>query len=592
MVSCKIKFVAMGLTVLQFCLASPVFSEQIREEGSIEQVVVYQGQALVTRHVPVQLGPGAHEIVVTNLPVRVISGSLYAEGEAGINVSSTRYRERAVEEDVREEVRELDRRIDALRGRIERIGSGLGVLDQRGAYLDNLEQFVSSGAREELSGGVLNAETLMELSDYLFAQRQHVADERLELNVQKSEAEKERETLLRERSMIAGRSTRTVKEAVVFAESQDEVEAAVRLHYLVGGAGWEPSYTARVGEDRARVVLEYYASLHQQSGEDWENVRMHLSTAGPRLSSRAPELEPLVLTLESKGAEEARDAFLGRRGYKTAADAMTRLREGQLGAEMARQRRAEPERDQIWTMNHLAGEMQWLELLGQGGIEEQPAVRPGEALTVTYSLPGRASLPSRRDRQSFRIITEELPAGFSRKAVPVLSEYVYEEADAVNDTGTVLLGGPVTSYVEGEFVGEAELPTVTTGEPFVLGLGVKTGLRTGREVIDSEETIVGGNRVLKTTYRLTIENFGPDAVGVRLLERIPSEDDAQFSASLVDATHDLSDDGHYVRHQRPKGILRWDVEVPGRAAGLDEFAVEYTLRVEHDRHMTFSDPAQ
>ncbi len=74
---------------------------------------------------------------------------------------------------------------------------------------------------------------------------------------------------------------------------------------------------------------------------------------------------------------------------------------------------------------------------------------------------------------------------------------------------------------------------------------------------------MGGNRVLKTTYRLSIENFGPDAAGVRLLDRIPSEENTEFSASLVDTTHDLSEDEHYVRHLRPKGILRWDVEAPG-----------------------------
>jgi len=40
-----------------------------------------------------------------------------------------------------------------------------------------------------------------------------------------------------------------------------------------------------------------------------------------------------------------------------------------------------------------------------------------------------------------------------------------------------------------------------------------------------------------------------------------------------------------VRSYRPRGILRWDVEVPARAVGAKAFTVEYTYKMSHDRNL-------
>ncbi len=568
-----------------------LYSQELRIEGEIEKVVAYQGQALVTRRVPIDFAAGEHEIVITQLPERIIPESLYAEGAEGILVRSTRYRERAVEKDVREEVRELDQRINALRREIEELVSRLDVLSQRSAYLNGLENFVTLGAKEELTKGVLQAGTLKELSEYFFEQRQRIAEEKLELKTEKSEIEKQLDTVRRERSMISGRSTHTLKEAVVFVECEEDVQAEFELYYLVDRVNWKPSYIARVEEKRGEAELEYLASLHQQSGEDWEDVRIELSTASPRLSSRAPRLDPLELKLSAKQVEEMLQEFSRRRGYETVQQAAVGMARQQRMAEMDRQRKIKEENEIVRDLNVLGAELQVLELIGGNEVEELIA-RPEETLTVSYSLPGRTSLPSRRDRQSFRITAEQLPSEFYQKAIPVLSEFVYEEGSVINDSETVFLAGSVMSYLEDEFVGESKLPTVTTGEPFILGLGVKSGLRTDRRVVEREETIKGGNRVLETIYRLKIENFDSAPASVRLKDRVPSTRNGEFAAEVLNLSHELSEDEHYVKDRKPEGILRWDVQVPVGASGLDAFTVEYTLRIEHDRHKTFSDPAQ
>ena len=106
-------------------------------------------------------------------------------------------------------------------------------------------------------------------------------------------------------------------------------------------------------------------------------------------------------------------------------------------------------------------------------------------------------------------------------ATPVLSTYVFREAEIRNESDIDLLGGPVTVYVESRFVGRAEIPTVAQGESFIVGFGADAQLRTRREMVEKTEGVQGGNKEMKMRYRVTVENYKNQPVQVRLFDRLP-----------------------------------------------------------------------
>jgi len=65
-------------------------------------------------------------------------------------------------------------------------------------------------------------------------------------------------------------------------------DVKIWLEYQVGAARWAPSYVARL--DGERAVVEVRAVVAQDSGEDWSNVPLRLSTAEPERFSQLPEL--------------------------------------------------------------------------------------------------------------------------------------------------------------------------------------------------------------------------------------------------------------------------------------------------------------
>ena len=603
-----------GAITVSACITTTMTwaAEALETRGTLDAVTVYRGQALATRVIDIAGPAGLREIVVTDLPEHVVAASLYAESSGEVEVRSVLYRERAMIQDVREEVRKIDEQIRALGDQIAANQQRVNLLNERRAMVEKLEQFTAPTASIELTKGVLDPKTLKDMADYLFQQRQSISDDDLKFRLERRDLDEQLALLQRQRNEIAGGSARTSREALIFA-NVTKPDAKLQLRYLVNNASWSPSYSVRASDERDEVIVEYYASIQQASGESWNDVQMTLSTATPSLASRAPMLEPLQLSLASmedeKAAQYAKGDFWAAR--KELGQRQQEIEQSRGRADGPRSQTAEPMPPPGQagggggfaggipgeaylglldkSLNSVACDIQLLELANNDITRDQAGqLKDGreEAISVTYLLPSRTSLPSRADRQLVQIASLPMDAEFYRLASPVLTRQVYKEALVTNTSALVMLAGPVASYVAGEFVGHGEIPTIASGESFTVGLGIDSSLRASRELVDKSESVQGGNRVVELSYRLTIENFNSHDAAIRLMDRMPMSKGADVKVTLVKASAELSDDTTYRAADHKKGLLRWDVDVPQAAKGAEAVVVDYHLRVEYDKQMS------
>jgi hypothetical protein len=579
-------------------------------------VTVYRGQALVTRVVDLPATAGLAEIVVSELPERLQPGSLFAESADGVEVRSVSYRERPVEKDVRADVQALDDEIRRISDLLTGNTKQQQVLAEQRQYLDKLASFVAPTATAEMTKGVLDAKQIQGLAEYQFAQRKSIAEQELALQ---KEARGYQESIAlnqRKRNDITGSSTKLLREAVVFI-NQEKPGSKLRLRYLVNGATWMPSYNIRADAEKKNASVEYQASIQQMSGEDWANVKMTLSTATPSLVANAPMLNPLTISLAARVAgpdivatgapmvmarqqlaEQQTKAVSERnaRGNSSLAglspnapgDAGGNYSFGNKPTTISNGTLQIVNSDDL-VLNRLADQAQVLELVAkEGKKDETQRFNAGEGIVVTYELKNVTTLPSRNDRQLIQIKSMALKSEFYKVAVPVLTNYVYDEATLTN-TGDTLLAGPVASYVGGQFMGNGEIPTVAGGQHFTVGFGIDASLRATRERTDRTESVQGGNKVVKYTYKVTVENFGAAAANVRIMDRVPTAKETEVKIAFVDAKDQpLSLDKDYLEFDRKKGMLRWDVSVPTQKNRIDAFTMEYKMEMEYDKNLAIS----
>ena len=96
------------------------------------------------------------------------------------------------------------------------------------------------------------------------------------------------------RELNAGMS-QTTSEIIIVISSKKDMAAKFDISYYISDAGWSPYYDVRVKNISEKIVFNYKAHVFQNTGYDWKNVKLLLSTGNPSLSGMKPSLTSDVL---------------------------------------------------------------------------------------------------------------------------------------------------------------------------------------------------------------------------------------------------------------------------------------------------------
>jgi len=556
-------------------LAAASFADAPTTTGTISNVIVYRGQALVTRTINVDLPPGASELIVKDLPNNIVPESIYAQTSDNIKVLSVRYRQKAVKEDTREEVKRLDAEIEDVNNQINHAEWDCKHRRSQWEMFEKLRDFAVTAAKSDLNRGLLTFEPLEKLAEYIEKKGLEYHKLNMEYEDKDAQLKKNRELLERKRQdLMAGRS-RTEREAVLFISKGGGKKVSIEMSYLVNGANWQQQYNLRANPKQSNVLIEYNAVVNQTSGEDWNGVALSLSTAEPTMVAAPPILEPMLVGLSLPAPTQQAGQVFADQARQYQKSRIANIKKGIAANtelnELARQSQ---------TFFYNVGKKELEEFQQQ--IAEISRI---EGVSVTYDLPGRLTLPSRSDQQLVTIATITAKADFTLIATPLLTDYVYLQADLLNDSDTVLLPGQASMFRNGEFVGKSQLPQVTIGEKFTAGFGIDSQVQVAHELEDKRTRIQGGNRIDTYHYRIALSNYKNAAVELQLLDRLPYTDDASIKIELERTEPQLSKDAEYLRTARKKGILRWDLKLAPNTVDQSATVVKYSFTMEYDRNM-------
>ena len=574
----KTQLFTMAIAMISF-VAVAAFAETPTTAGTISKVTVYRGQAQVTRSIEIDLPAGTSELVVRDLPSRIVPESLYAQTSGNLKVLSVRYREKAVSEDTRQEVKQLDDRIEQVTKKLKYAERNRALADQQWAMFEKLKDFTIAAAKGDLSRGLLTFEPVAKLTELIEKKGLEYNQQIMELEDNIAQLQKELELLDRQRKELTSGSSRTEREAMLFVSKEDRKKATIELNYLVNNANWQQQYNLRADPAKQSVLIEYNAVVNQNSGEDWNGVALSLSTAEPTMVSEPPVLEAMLVGLartDPAQQQEQQRLFTDEENLR-------------------KQQRARRSNIKLgnWAnedLNRLAGDNQFFlfnasEVDVRAFQKQIAQVSRVEGISVTYNLPGRLSLPSRSDQQLVTIASISARAEFTLVAMPLLTDYVYLQAELLNESDRILLPGEASMFRNGEFVGKSRLPQVTMGEKFTAGFGIDSQVQVAHELEEKKTRIQGGNRIDTYNYRIALNNYKDADVKLRLLDRLPYTESDSIKIELEKTNPDLSKDAEYLRTSRKKGILRWDLNLKPKTVDENATIVRYTYTMEYDRNM-------
>jgi uncharacterized protein (TIGR02231 family) len=522
----------------------------------ITAVTVFRDGARVVRTGEVDVPTGLQRVQAGTLPRVADPASVrVAVRGAGVALLEVEVNKRFRADPLRHELVRLRDEAEKLRDAVRELEdedaaevAGLG-------FLGHLAESAATSLARAVSGGRAEYEELTRMEGHLTTGTANVLRRRREVAARLRSARRELEAAEQRLASAERRQGRTEEysEVSVVIESEAAVAAQVELSYHVSGASWRPLYDLTLKGEK--LAVSYLAEVTQQTGEDWPETRLVLSTARQGVHQGLPELSPWYIgRSQPRGFGTARPmvARAQAAGVFAGAAAETAMPAAMAAAPAGYGAAPEPVA--------LAAEV------GQGG-------EAGAGITYTVARP--VAVPADGGPHKTTIATFDADAVLDYLTVPALAAEAYLRATVTNGP-LLLLPGTARVFHGTQFVGETALETVAAGEEFEVQLGVDDQIRVERKLIRRSvgKAVLGGTRTIDIAYEITLENHRGGQAKVSVHDHIPLSRDGEIKVKVRETSPvpAKSDD---------LGELTWELTLDdGKSATIrHRFTVEHPASV-------------
>jgi len=258
-------------------------------KSKIDQVTVFLEGAQVTRHVNLSLKQGVSMLTLTGIAPNIQEQSIQVEGPPAVKILSVSFR-----------VNYLDQI-----KKPEKIGA-LEVEHRKLQALLTQEKAVEEVYREEEAilktnksiGGTDKGVEIEELKiamDYFRQRLMDIKQQLLQVDRNIRRYNEELGKIEAQLTELKAAKEQPTGEIIVKVSSKEASTAQFSIKYLVKEARWFPSYDIRARNVESPISITYKANVNQQSGEDWENVALTISSGNPAEGGTKPVIKPWIL---------------------------------------------------------------------------------------------------------------------------------------------------------------------------------------------------------------------------------------------------------------------------------------------------------
>lgn len=517
------RLLPLALAALPF----PALAETYTVTSAPTAATVYSGFAMVTREVSVEVGAGAHEIILPDLPQWVDASSLRAS-ITGANIGSTRLRTAALPPqpdgdsqaviEAKERIKTTERALRDLEDSVQDANLAVKAAQARLTFLSGLassETLPSNPTELADLAQMIEAQTLSATQAQINARRtaRRIGEDRKDRVQDITDA----------RAALAALTPPAEPKALLtLSVNATEAGTVIATVSYPARASWQPTYdVALMTDDGGHMTIRRAAIIHQNTGENWDDVTLTLSTLAPSGQVVPSEIYPQLL----------------------------RFDDPQLRAKLQR------------SLSSLSAEM--VAAPEPAMMQDEGAVQPNfDGPGVTYTLPRLITIAQNAEGARVELDAMEFNARVFARAVPVQDQTAFLMAEATNDTAEPLLAANTAQiFIDSALVGQSYFAAVPAGGDIVQAFGPIEDLRLTRIVLDRSEGdrgLISRTSAQTQEVRISIENLGSEDWDVELLDAVPySEQDdleIEWNAAPKPDVMDVDD---------RRGLVQWNLAVGG-----------------------------
>ncbi|MBO4302125.1 DUF4139 domain-containing protein [Methanosarcinaceae archaeon] len=514
----------------------PVFHAVLKEA-----TVYYDGAELI-HTADITLKPGEHVVRIDGLSPDIDEDSLKIGAGKGILVSSYNFVSETSENTDKEKVQALK---DELRKQQDRKRQ----FEAENRISREMRDFLADGMKQKTApkdNGSISLGELSESMDYYKAKCLEIEND-LKKNDDEIEKCNKESADLREKLGEFEEERGYILLNLASQTPDTEISCSIRITYCTDDASWTPYYNINVESIESPMKIVSKAKVSQETGIDWKDVKLSLSSGAPANGKSVPELSPWFLREKRKAVPLRAPLFAGRA--------------------------AEPMEDFCLR-----------EALAFCPAPEEPVMAlpddrlriDDNALLVTYSIDIPYTIPGNGEEQIIDIRAQQAEADYHFCCIPGLDPDCYLTADVINAEKLDLPAGKAVITYDGTYLGETEIRDTETKLSLTLGTDKRIVVKREKiKDVSSQKSLLGSTVTKTFLYRMTAVNNQKQPVRLTIKDRYPISTNKAVEIELLKETTTPSSE------DKETGIVSWDNEIaPG-----EEIVFRFGYSVKYPKDM-------
>lgn len=253
---------------------------QTKVSTEIDNVTVYRAGAMVERHAEAAIKPGRQIILLTDVPNGLAQETIKIEVPEGVRLMKTEYRYLTPEEMGFPDFKTLG---DKIRAMDEELTA------EKDLKLSLQEDLNFISINSDL-GGDISVQELRSADAYISQRRREIRTSLRECIIRIEGLEKDMQALHAEFAQMETALEEPASVIEVELDCPRQTRGSFTVRYYVSQARWDPFYNVRSPSPAEPVSFEFMGSIRQNTGEDWDNIDLVLSTGNPSIGASEPDL--------------------------------------------------------------------------------------------------------------------------------------------------------------------------------------------------------------------------------------------------------------------------------------------------------------
>lgn len=483
-------------------------------DSRITDVTVFLNKAQVTRKVKTKIEEGKINLILRGLTSQIDPQSIQVSGEGNFIILGITHQQNYLNEF------DLSKSLKILNDSMTYLQRQMSFEQSQKDILSKEEQMLITNQKIGGTNQNLTAAELKAMADFYRGRLTDILTNNMKEDekIKKlSERADKIQLQINEQNELYSRNT---SEITVSLLAETPAAVSLEINYVVANAGWTPSYDLRAIDTSKPVQLRYKANVFQGTGEEWNNVKLTLSTANPTQGGLKPELstwylnyyQPILRALSGRASGVQVSSYSPEKKDEGIA-----LEESKAGS--------------------LANYVNTI----------QTSLNTEFSISLPYTI-NSSNKPTMVDIRNY-----EMKADYLYSVAPKLDHNAFLMARATGWEEFNLLPGEANIFFEGTFIGKSYIDPNSTQDTLAISLGRDKRIVVKRDKIRelSSRRFIGTNQRQSFAYEISARNTKGEKIKIIIEDQIPVSQNNQIEISVTDTGN--------AKYNKDTGKLVWEM---------------------------------